>query len=208
MSRRPVTFHCEGVQLEGVMHAVAPGEESARCVVTHPHPLYGGSMDNNVVWALCEELPRVGIGALCFNFRGVGGSTGRYSEGTGEAKDLAAAVSFCAEGFGGPVFVAGYSFGAYVACLAAETDPGFSALAIVSPPVDMMDVAFPPPALMPLLVVAGDRDMFCSVERLRDALQAGAVPQIIEGADHFWLGSEPDMAGAVAGFFLGLTEKE
>jgi hypothetical protein len=203
MSTRSVLFHSGSVRCEGVVCAPA-GEERARCVVTHPHPLYGGSMDNNVVCALCEFLPQAGIGALRFNFRGVGRSGGAFSGGKGEADDLAAAVDFFSQRFAGPVYVAGYSFGAFVAALTAQGNQGFSALALISPPINMMDVRFTVPEKMPLFVMCGDRDLFCPAEELRIALGAACDPVIVAGADHFWSGFEKQMAEAVVAFFAVL----
>jgi len=109
-------------RLEGVLREGA-GKDAA--VICHPHPLYGGSMWNNVVDALEIGFFQAGFTTLKFNFRGVGGSTGRYDGGAGEMSDVAAACLFLRERTGGRerLVLAGYSFGAWV-CARAATDMG------------------------------------------------------------------------------------
>src|SRR5512147_2564415 len=100
-------------QLEGIL-TESPGSRRA-AVICHPHPLYGGNMNNPVVRALEAGLQDAGLATLRFNFRGVGESTGAYGGGVGEADDLRAAVTWMIENAGAQaVAVAGYSFGAMV----------------------------------------------------------------------------------------------
>ena len=200
MNRLSVAIDSNGLVLEGVLHR-PDAEERARCVVAHPHPQYGGSMDNNVVYALCDALCGAGITALRFNFRGVGGSQGGFAGGPGEAEDYLAAVRFCRQDFGGPVFACGYSFGAYVATLACDKGLEADALALVSPPVDFIDLSFPSTIRMPLFIISGDRDMFCSLESLRRLTEGIASPVVVSGADHFWMGNEGPMVEKVTRFF-------
>ncbi|HUJ68655.1 MAG TPA: hypothetical protein VLW86_03985, partial [Syntrophorhabdales bacterium] len=90
MSTRTVVI--EGPErLEGVLHE---GAGRGGSVICHPHPLYGGSMWNDVVEAMEEGFSKAGFSTLRFNFRGVGGSTGRYDDGKGETEDLVAACRF------------------------------------------------------------------------------------------------------------------
>lgn len=181
------------------------GEEIARCVVAHPHPQFGGSMDNNVVWALCEHLPKKGIGALRFNFRGVGNSTGAFDGGVGESRDIISSVELCKKDFDKKVFVAGYSFGAYAASLAAGGHTLPDAMALISPPIDMLDVDFEAVyKAMPCFVTCGDQDMFCSSRSLQVLLDESNRPLIVKGADHFWGGFEDTPALGVAEFFRTL----
>ncbi len=104
----------EGLLREGAGKGVA--------VICHPHPLYGGSMWNNVVDALETGFFQAGFTTLKFNFRGVGGSTGRYDGGAGEMRDVAAACLFLKEHTGRSegLVLAGYSFGAWVCARAAS----------------------------------------------------------------------------------------
>ena len=101
-----------GITLEGRLSVgAAPGG----AVITHPHPLFGGDMANNVVVTAVRALAARGMSALRFNFRGVGRSTGVYGGGLEEAFDVAAALKFLKSRTPGPHYVVGYSFGAAVA---------------------------------------------------------------------------------------------
>jgi alpha/beta superfamily hydrolase len=119
--------------LEGVL---VEGAGKGGVVICHPHPLYGGSMWNNVVDAMEDGFLRSGFTTLKFNFRGVGASTGRYDEGEGEIRDVVAASRFTREGVGkGERFVlAGYSFGAWVCARAASEVGGGLELFLVAYP--------------------------------------------------------------------------
>ncbi len=90
------------------------GSAAAGVVITHPHPLYGGSMDNNVVWTAARAFGDRGWSTLRVNFRGVGQSTGVYGDGVAEVEDVAGAAAYLASRVSGPCFLAGYSFGAAV----------------------------------------------------------------------------------------------
>jgi alpha/beta superfamily hydrolase len=173
--------------LEGALHlperTPAPG-----VVVCHPHPLYGGDMMNGVVVGLCRTLADSGFVALRFNFRGVGASEGAYDGGRGERDDVAAATEWLRarrEVERGRVALAGYSFGAMVACAAASIT-SVKALVLISPPVAGTELTIP--AGVPILVVAGDADQFAPVAALRAAIanQSNARLEIVAGADHFW----------------------
>jgi uncharacterized protein len=104
--------------LEGVLHESG---KRAGVVICHPHPLYGGSMNNNVVDAIESGFSARGFTTLRFNFRGVGRSAGDYDEGEGEVDDVVAAVAFLKQHVDedGSVVLAGYSFGAWIASKAA-----------------------------------------------------------------------------------------
>jgi len=177
-----------------------PGERGA--VVCHPHPLYGGDMDNYVVVALTQALNSCGFSALRFNFRGVGESEGRHGEGIAEREDLKSACDFLAAQGKKDIVVAGYSFGAWVACNAAGNLSATS-LALVSPPIAMMNFDFH--ALpIPFWVICGERDAFCPEKQLGKSL-AGA-PQFkelkwIAKADHFYAGQIKQISAAVTEWF-------
>src|SRR5271168_3068545 len=120
MQEVQVTFRSGDLTLEGLI--ANPGGNAPAAVVCHPHPLYGGSMYNNVVDAVVEAMGQRNWAVLRFNFRGVGSSEGEHSGGVGEAEDAVAAAGFLAEHLGLPlkqVVVAGYSFGAMATALAA-----------------------------------------------------------------------------------------
>ena len=187
-----------------------PEAASGMGVVCHPHPMYGGSMNNNVVFALCQGLNDAGFGALRFNFRGVGRSEGRYGEGRGEVEDVYAALKAVGEQLPGkPLILAGYSFGASVALAALADDREAKPLAgiVVSPPTIAelryggLDVG------IPLLVLAGGADSFSDAEELRaEAADLADVNVLVsERTDHFWSGLEDWIAGRAESFIKGLS---
>ena len=195
LATRALAFASGDLSLEGVLHlpdvTPAPG-----VVVCHPHPQYGGDMDNNVVLAACRALASRGFVALRFNFRGAGGSDGAFDQGLGE-RDARAALGQLPglpEVDAKRIGLVGYSFGAAVAAEVASGE--LRALALVSPPVAFSDlrVAWGCPAF----VIAGDRDEFAPGDRLRVIAEAPGVElRIIPGADHFWWGFEAELGEAL-----------
>jgi alpha/beta superfamily hydrolase len=174
-------------------------------VVCHPHPLYGGDMDNPVVIRAAEVTQAAGYATLRFNFRGVGASDGVHDKGRGEQDDVRASVAMLASRLPArsPVGVIGYSFGAWTA--ARATRPGDTALGLIAPPIGMFDFAFLPPADGRVLLVAGTRDTYCPVEAIhRLAESTRAEERIIEGADHFFFGKLYPLGEAIGAWVTGL----
>jgi alpha/beta superfamily hydrolase len=198
----PVRFSSGDLTLVGVLHR-PQGSELPGVAVCHPHPLYGGDMENNVVVAICRALAEASMVALRFNFRGVGGSGGSYGGGLGEGQDAWSALDFLAglpEVDGGRLGLAGYSFGALVALGAA--DERVRALVAVSPPVGGLDPAAFRPG-RPTLLISGDRDDVSPTERLPEmAAILGPTCEVrsAAGADHFWWGHEEALATTVLDF--------
>ena len=202
-----VTFPSNGLTLEGVVHRPAGASLYPAVVVCHPHPLYGGDMGSSVVVAICEGLGAEGIGALRFNFRGVGGSEGSFGGGSEERGDVRAALDYL-EGEpgvdGGRIGLAGYSFGALVAL--AAVDERVRGLAAVSPPLAMQDFSGRE-VRCPSLFVFGGEDAVAPAERLREispALLGEQRAVVVPGADHFWWGQEEVLVKEVVAFFRGL----
>ena len=160
-------------------------------VLCHPHPLYGGDMDNPVVVRAAQVAREVGLSTLRFNFRGVGGSAGTHDEGRGEQDDVRAALeTLRAASPEGSLGLAGYSFGAWVSSRVADSASDLDALCLIAPPVKMFDFDAVAPGRRDLLVVAGTRDPYCPIadlDRLAARLPDGSVARI-EGADHFFFG--------------------
>jgi alpha/beta superfamily hydrolase len=186
------------VTLEG---GFSPGTAGGGALITHPHPLFGGSMDNNVVWTAVRALENRGWAALRFNFRGVGRSTGAYGGGLEEVEDVAAALKFLKSRTPGPHLLVGYSFGAWVAARALlqglETAAG---AVLISPPVAFMEMTWLPHVPRLKLLVAGDQDEICPLLDLK-AMMAAVEPPIaivvIKGADHFYGGREEQLYKAL-----------
>ena len=115
---------------DGMAASASDGEArpAHAAVVCHPHPQFGGTMHNKVVFRLAAALVEHGIPALRFNFRGVGRSTGSYDEGRGEADDVRAALAALAARYPGvPLLLAGFSFGAWVGLPVGCADPRVTA---------------------------------------------------------------------------------
>jgi alpha/beta superfamily hydrolase len=194
-----------GIQLEAALALPDTWRARALLIVCHPHPLHGGSMDNNVVFALSDAALQEGVGALRFNFRGTGQSGGSYGGGEPETGDVLAALETARGLFPGtPVSLAGYSFGAARAAAASQQsiDPPAS-LMLVSPPLRSNSDLQLPASGRPVLLISGDQDSVCPEEAL-NALAATISPApdrlVIEGADHSWWGYEDQLRDAVAGF--------
>lgn len=184
----PVSFVSAGYTLEGLLQK-HPGSRGV--VLTHPHPLYGGDMRNSVVDAVRRAYAECGFSTLRFNFRGVGGSRGRYDEGRGEQDDVAAAVSFLKDSGIDTVHLCGYSFGAWVNARAVMKGLSIDTMNMIAPPVAFMD--FEGVAdLEPLRwVLVGEKDDIAPVDRIRRMLPSwnpDADLDIIPGADHFFSG--------------------
>jgi hypothetical protein len=168
-----------------------PSEPTGGLVVAHPHPLYGGDMENPVVVRAVEVSQAAGLASLRFNFRGVGGSSGTHDGGKGEQDDAAAALERLAAALppGSPLGLAGYSFGASVMARLAGRTSSIRALCLIAPPVAMIEFE-PLPSGLDMLLVAGTRDSYCSVDALFRLAggPARAETVIVEGADHFFFG--------------------
>lgn len=180
----------EGPRLEGRLGLVASTVEGL--VICHPHPLYGGDMDNPVVARTAEVAREAGLSTLRFNFRGVGGSTGIHDQGEGERDDARAALLALANRLppGRRLGLAGYSFGAWVSSRVAAPSAPLAGLCLIAPPLGLLDF----PALdgygEEILLVAGTRDPYCGTDDLRRLAEhvKGARMVLVEGADHFFSG--------------------
>jgi alpha/beta superfamily hydrolase len=201
MKEVPISFRSEELTLEGLI--ANPGGDAPAAVVCHPHPMYGGSMFNNIVEAILDALWELGYATLRFNFRGVGASEGEHDEGRGEADDAAAAMAFLLAQAGvskAGAVMAGYSFGAMVAVAAGYERAEVSRIVAVALPLAMTEARVPAGASKPLLIVSGDRDSYSPVAAL-SALQSrigeSARLEIIKGADHFFGGREAELSRVI-----------
>lgn len=200
MSESQIFLDAEGTRIEGLYRDSAGG---GAVVVTHPHPLYGGSMHNNVVEAVVRAYQSRGFATLRFNFRGVGQSQGSYSEGIGEQEDVSAALDWLTSAGKRPVDLAGYSFGAWVNALGAERFSAALRLIMVSPPVGFIDFSFLHSCDRLRLVVAGDRDDIgppALIRKLLPGWSPGARFEVVQGADHFYSGKTRDLEGIIRAF--------
>ena len=188
------------LRLEAALRMPDAGAKTV-AVICHPHPLRGGDMDNNVVMIAARAALDAGIGALTFNFRGVGRSTGVHDNGVGERDDVVSALSY-ARGLAGVerVILAGYSFGAGVASTLVEEDVAACAL-IACPTQRLGGDTLIATTRTPLLLISGDQDHVSSVNALLNAKRDGVEVVTVAGADHFWWGHEAALHGALKDFF-------
>jgi len=208
MSLQRTSFKSGDLKLEGVLH-LPDSDGPFQCVVIcHPHPLYGGSMDNNVVDAICDTLVQSSIAAFKFNFRGVGHSQGHYDDGHGERDDSRNAVKYIStlrEVNAKCIGLCGYSAGAAFSLPACWSDVNVKAIAAISPPLEMFDFSFAKGCEKPLLLISGSNDDFTPAERFIEfceGLRESSEMEMVVGADHFWQGYEPQLAERVTSFFI------
>jgi len=205
--QRDVVFSCGGIKLEGVCYFPTGDATSPAVTVCHPHPLYGGSMYNNVTMAVSSALVDRSIIALMFNFRGVGHSQGSFGKGITEQDDVKAALEWLAsqpEVEADSLGLAGYSFGAAVALPVGCSNTQVKAMALISPPVEISQIAKLKDCTKSKLVVCGGQDSLISYADMETAMQEVPEPkrfELIRNADHFWLGFEKELAEKVADFF-------
>ncbi len=196
----------EAGRLEALLNLGAPGAQYA-CLVCHPHPLFGGTMHNKVVFRTMKALNGFGFPVLRFNFRGAGSSAGAHDEGRGEIADVRVALDSLSERFGLPILFAGFSFGAAVGLRAAAVHERVKGLILVGTPVNAEGRAYRYELLhestLPKLMVSGDRDQFASVAQLETIFSAAAEPKrlvVIPEADHFFAGHLEELREAVRGW--------
>ncbi len=185
-----------------------PGDDNVQgsAVVCHPHPQHGGTMHNKVAHTLARAFARSGLAALRFNFRGTEGSEGHYDEGRGELDDALAAVVWLRERYGnGPLWLAGFSFGAAIAVRAAiRTD--VSGLITVAPAVYRFASGLNSQPRCPWLVIQGDEDELVDIDETLEwlnGLEPGPELLVIPGAEHFFHGRLNDLRDAVTDFVAG-----
>ncbi len=192
MAEETVWINADPWRLEGLYNGRSGGRAA---LVTHPHPLYGGNMLNNVVDSVIKAYGRRGHATLRFNFRGVGKSEGTYGEGVGEQDDVSAALSYLAERGNnrvGGVDLVGYSFGAWVNLLGLARFSAADRLIVISPPVAFLDFGLISPSTKIELVIAGTRDEFAPEAQVREmfgSLNPRARLHFVANADHFYGGA-------------------
>lgn len=178
-------------QLEAIYR---PSREDAERValVLHPHPVYGGTMHNPVVFHCAKALEAAGYETLRINFRGVGESTGSWDEGRGEYDDARDALDFLLEAQpnASDVLVAGYSFGSAIGMRLGCDDDRVRRLVAVATPVGLLGLEFLSSCAKPKLFVHGSADDLAPLAPLRELVSNGVAPPaeltVIDGASHFF----------------------
>jgi uncharacterized protein len=188
-------------KLEAVLWTPATGMPSIAAVVCHPHPLFGGTMHNKVVFQAAKALDSLGIAVLRFNFRGAGLSEGAHDKGISEVDDVRAALEFMAGEFAvTPLLVAGFSFGCWVGLRAGCEDARVEKLIGIGAPVNSSDFSYLSKCTKPKLFVHGGNDEFGDVERVRRmvaSLPGENELTVVDGVDHFFTGRIEELGQAV-----------
>jgi uncharacterized protein len=198
--------------LEAVLWAPPGGvAPRAAAVVCHPHPLFGGTLNNNVVFRTARGLQDAGLAVLRFNFRGVGRSEGVHDGAGGEVEDLGAALDRIAELHPRvETWAAGFSFGARVAAQRAGRDARIHKLVLVALPVGKFDCSFLREVRQPGLILMAGNDEYGTLPGLRErfpdlspALELDEVP----GVGHFFEGATQDVSERVRAWAVRQLER-
>lgn len=196
-------------QIEAILKEPATNVTRA-AIVCHPHPLFGGTMHNKVVYRIARAFQDAGFAVLRFNFRGTGQSQGQHDQGRGEQGDLRAAIEFIEQKYPGvEIWVAGFSFGSHVMLRMACDDSKIRALVAAGAPVSKYDFSHVINCDKPKLFVQGALDEFGSredLERLFTRLSDPKSLKIIEGADHFFEGHLPELVRTVSDFIASIIQ--
>ena len=173
-------------------------------LVCHPHPLYGGTVHNKVVYHAMKTLQSFGFPVLRFNFRGAGLSEGEHDQGRGEVEDVRAALDWLESEFQQPVIFCGFSFGAATGLRAACADSRVAGLISLGTPVAaegrVYTYKFLEGCRRPKLFVSGGRDQFSPRENLTQLVAMAPEPKemvIVQDGDHFFEGHLPEMQAAI-----------
>ncbi len=213
MRQSAVSFNVQGLSFEGVV--AQPEEHNGSMpgvVICHPHPLYGGNMDNNVVLSLSFALAQQGFVTLRFNFRGVGNSEGEHTKGELEKQEALGALELLKAWPGVDsrrIGLAGYSFGSGVVLNNPELHKNARAFALISPSVHNLEASELKQKDYPAFVIVGDQDKAFQSGEYLPALDAFSHPPgrvVVPGADHYWFDYEDQLTPPVVEFFSGVLK--
>lgn len=184
-----IIIECGNIKLEGILHKKSLQKA---VIICHPHPLYGGNMENPVVMTIEESFFEKGVTTLRFNFRGTGNSTGMFDNGSGEQEDIRAAMTRLTEDGYEKICLAGYSFGARMTASVVSKGCEIEDHIMVSPPVGFM--SFDDIETLPstgLIVTGGNDDEIAPADLVQKHIDRWRIdPQyeIIKECDHFYSG--------------------
>lgn len=190
-------------EIEALIEVPGDTQAAAFGVICHPHPLYGGTLDNKVVYTVARGFQELGAPTIRFNFRGVGASQGKFADGIGETDDTLAVIQCGRERWPrAELWLAGFSFGGAVAIRAAASARP-DRLVTVAPAISRVDLAGTRMPDCPWLIVQGDADDLVSaaeVARWSERLEHRPELVVLPGVSHFFHGKLNELRNAVTGF--------
>lgn len=206
-----VIFNGPEGRIEGRYHQ-AENKSAPAALILHPHPLYGGTMNNKVVYALYNAFKQNGFSVLRINFRGVGRSQGQFDNGTGELADATTALDWLQ--IQNPdissFWVSGFSFGAWIAMQLMMRRPEVDVFAVAAPPVNKFDFSFLSPCPAQGLIVHGDQDSIVPEESVAEFVDKLAKQkntkidyQVVFEADHFFRDKTEELIEVVSNYVNG-----
>ena len=197
----PIVLQGSAGRIEALLQERDAHDHAVTAVVCHPHPLYGGTLHNKVAHRVASALFGMGVAVLRFNFRGVGASEGAFDQGRGELEDAQAALTFLRERHpNARRWIAGFSFGSWVASRLAASEADAEQLILIAPPVHTQTFEEMRTCGVPKLVIQGTADDICRPENLARVFPGWADPKrLIEvpQASHFFDKQLPELAEAV-----------
>lgn len=188
-TEKRIHFYSENFCIEGLF---CKGNSEGGVVITHPHPLYGGDMDNQVVQTVAMAYQEHGFSTLRFNFRGAGESQGSYGEGRGETVDVQSALNYMYKEGKRNIDLVGYSFGSWVNVTASTNSRVIKRMILISPPLACFDFSTLRQDLRISAVITGEKDEIAPVKMIGEVIDIWnphAIFKVIESADHFYTGS-------------------
>ncbi len=195
-----ILFSSDTLSLEGLLNK---NRGNRGVVITHPHPLYGGNMHNNVVVSITKTYQKAGYTTLRFNFRGVGNSQGSYGDGIDEQEDVRAAASYLADLGIGKIDLVGYSFGAWVNAHSIIAESLLANMIMVSPPLAFIDFGSISDLKSLRLIVTGSRDDIAPpdmIDKSYGGWNTEAQFEVVQGADHFYVGYLDKLEAILEGY--------
>ena len=183
-----VIIECGNIKLEG---ALQKNTSQNAVIICHPHPLYGGNMDNPVVMTIAESFFEKGFTTLRFNFRGTGNSTGMFDNGNGEQEDIRAVMSWLKKNGYQKIYLTGYSFGARVNARVVFKGCKIEDHIMVSPPVGFISFDDIEKMSSTGLIVTWANDDIAPADLIRKHINRWQIVpryEIIENCDHFYSG--------------------
>jgi alpha/beta superfamily hydrolase len=207
MKEERVFIPSTGIRLEGLLSLYEALSFKGGVILCHPHPLYGGDMDNPVITTAAEAASQEGFSTLRFNFRGVGESEGTYGEGIGEGEDVKAVIDYFyskLKSSNSYLILLGYSFGAWAGFPIAIRDDRVQGIMAIAPPLELHDFGYLKGCKKRKLLIAGNRDLYCPtplLEELYETLDEPKSIAIIPEADHFFFSHTQFLVQPLREFF-------